>query len=198
VRILIRQLVSGPGGAVLRRVENASIEYRYGWSAKRGHVRLRLGNEMYNLGRITLEGWSKIKTEQRTYPVKVLTEGERTYWHFQGRFYWENKDLDADEVHALLVSEQQRKRGRIERAQAMAAMGWQPQDQARRRDIIPDDVKQMVWMRDGGQCVRCGSQAELQFDHVIPFSMGGSSAAENLQVLCGPCNRRKSAGLTIR
>jgi hypothetical protein len=138
---------------VLRRVENASIEYRYGWSAKRGHVRLRLGNEMYNLGRITLEGWSKIKTEQRTYPVKVLTEGERTYWHFQGRFYWENEDLDADEVHALLVSEQQRKRGRIERAQAMAAMGWQPQDQARRRDIIPDDVKQMVWMgMEGSAC----------------------------------------------
>jgi hypothetical protein len=47
----------------------------------------------------------------------------------------------------LLVSEQQRKRGRIERAQAMVAMGMQPQDQSRRRDVIPDDVKQMVWMR---------------------------------------------------
>jgi hypothetical protein len=52
-----------------------------------------------------------------------------------------------------VVSEQQRKRGRIERAQAMAAMGWQPQDQARRRDIIPDDVKQMVWMgMEGSAC----------------------------------------------
>jgi hypothetical protein len=153
---------------------------------------------MYNVGRITLEGWSKVKIEQRTYPVKVCTEGERTYWHFQDRFYWENEGLDADEVLALLVSEQQRKRGRIERAQAMAAMGWQPQDQARRRDVIPDDVKQLVWMRDGGRCRQCGAQEELQYDHIIPFSMGGSSNPENLQILCGPCNRRKSAGLTIR
>jgi len=49
----------------------------------------------------------------------------------------------------LLLSEQQRKRGRIERAQAMAAMGWQPPDQERRRDVIPDDVKQLVWLREG-------------------------------------------------
>jgi hypothetical protein len=108
------------------------------------------------------------------------------------------RGLDADEVHALLVSEQQRKRGRIARAQAMAAMGMQPQDQARRRDVIPTMLKQMVWMRDGGRCRQCGAQAELQFDHIIPVAMGGSSAAENLQSLCGPCNRRKSAGLTIR
>jgi 5-methylcytosine-specific restriction endonuclease McrA len=80
----------------------------------------------------------------------------------------------------------------------MVAMGMQPQDQAQRRDVIPDDVKQMVWMRDGGSCRHCGAQAELQFDHIIPVAMGGSSSAENLQILCGPCNRRKSAGLTIR
>ena len=183
---------------MLRRVENASIEYRYGWSAKRGDVRLHLGNQMYNLGRITLEDWSKIKIEQRTYSVRVWTDGERTYWHFQNRFYWENEGLDADEVHALLLSEQQRKRGRIERAQAMAAMGWQPPDQERRRDVIPDDVKQLVWLRDGGRCRQCGAQAELQFDHVIPVAMGGSSNPENLHILCGPCNRRKSAALTIR
>jgi hypothetical protein len=57
-------------------------------------------------------------------------------------------------VSVLLVSQQQleqgRKRARIERAKAMVAMGMQPQDQAQRRGAIPDDVQQLVWLRDGG------------------------------------------------
>jgi 5-methylcytosine-specific restriction endonuclease McrA len=80
----------------------------------------------------------------------------------------------------------------------MVAMGMQPQDQAHCRDVISDTVKQMVWMRDGSRGWHCGVQEELQFDHIIPFSMGGSSKPENLQIVCGPCNRRKSTALTIR
>ena len=41
-----------------------------------------------------------------------------------------------------------------------------------RRDPIPEDVKLLVWARDGGCCVRCGSKEGLHFDH-IAYS-GGS------------------------
>jgi 5-methylcytosine-specific restriction endonuclease McrA len=64
--------------------------------------------------------------------------------------------------------------------------------------VISDDVKQLVWTRDGGRCRNCGSTVELQFDHVIPVSMGGNSEPDNLQILCGPCNRRKGPGITVR
>lgn len=63
------------------------------------------------------------------------------------------------------------------------------------RGQIPDDVKQLVWHRDGGRCRGCGSAGELQYDHVIPVSMGGGSTEDNLQILCGPCNRRKGASV---
>jgi len=60
---------------------------------------------------------------------------------------------------------------------------------------IPDDVKLFIWRRDGGRCVRCGSQADLEFDHIIPLAMGGSNSARNLQILCATCNRAKGASL---
>ncbi|HEY1561839.1 MAG TPA: HNH endonuclease [Caulobacteraceae bacterium] len=61
-----------------------------------------------------------------------------------------------------------------------------------RRDPIPDDVKLLVWSRDGGACVRCGSRENLHFDHIIPVTKGGGKTAANIQVLCETCNLRKS------
>ena len=63
------------------------------------------------------------------------------------------------------------------------------------RKPIPDDVKLLVWSRDGGVCVRCGAAKDLHFDHIIPFSRGGSDESENIQLLCRTCNLTKSARL---
>jgi hypothetical protein len=60
-----------------------------------------------------------------------------------------------------------------------------------RREPIPGDVKLLVWTRDGGSCVRCGSKQHLHFDHVIPVAKGGGNCAENIQILCQACNLRK-------
>ena len=59
---------------------------------------------------------------------------------------------------------------------------------------IPTIIKQKVWQRDNGKCVKCGSTDDLHFDHIIPFSRGGSSLTEsNVQILCRSCNLGKSA-----
>ena len=58
---------------------------------------------------------------------------------------------------------------------------------------IPQWVKIYVATRDGGRCRQCGSDYDLQYDHIVPYSRGGSSTdVSNIQLLCGPCNRRKS------
>ncbi len=58
--------------------------------------------------------------------------------------------------------------------------------------VIPTNVKLEVWKRDKGCCVRCGSSTNLHFDHVIPYSLGGSSkATENIQLLCAKHNLQK-------
>ncbi|CAO5239692.1 TerD family protein [Frankia sp. AgKG'84/4] len=58
---------------------------------------------------------------------------------------------------------------------------------------IPQAVKAQVWRRDRGVCVECGGGEHLEFDHVIPFSRGGASSVNNLQLLCRGCNRAKGA-----
>ena len=58
--------------------------------------------------------------------------------------------------------------------------------------IIPSSVKLVVWKRDKGRCVICGSQDNLHFDHIIPYAKGGSSlVSENIQILCAKHNLEK-------
>ena len=52
-----------------------------------------------------------------------------------------------------------------------------------------------AYERQGGKCVRCGKQfaiEEMQADHITPWAKGGKTVAENCQMLCADCNRRKS------
>jgi len=66
------------------------------------------------------------------------------------------------------------------------------EDELRPR-IIPSAVKIEVWRRDGGKCVTCGATNELHFDHIVPYSKGGSSlVASNIQLLCIRHNLEKS------
>lgn len=72
----------------------------------------------------------------------------------------------------------------------------QPKPVAQRARIAYD-TRLFVWKRDGGRCTHCGAASDLQFDHVIPESLGGAGIAANVELLCGPCNRQKSARLFV-
>jgi len=59
-----------------------------------------------------------------------------------------------------------------------------------------DRLKVQVLMRDGNRCRLCGVKCNdglhnIHFDHIIPWSKGGETTLENLQVLCSNCNLAK-------
>lgn len=52
-----------------------------------------------------------------------------------------------------------------------------------------------AYERQKGICPICGKHfeiTEMQADHITPWSKGGKTIAENCQMLCADCNRRKS------
>lgn len=57
---------------------------------------------------------------------------------------------------------------------------------------ISTTTKKIVFTRDGGVCQCCGSSENIEYDHIIPYSCGGSSDVSNIQLLCMKCNRSKS------
>ena len=59
-----------------------------------------------------------------------------------------------------------------------------------------DRLKVQVLMRDGNRCRICGVECSgglhnIHFDHIIPWSKGGETTLDNLQVLCSACNEAK-------
>ena len=184
-----RRIVVG----MLRRAENVQVSHTCNLVTHKGWVTVSVGKSCYRTLKLHRDQFSQLARGQWTHPVAMLHTHERTYWWFKDRFYWENDGLRADEVRALLVTRQQRQQQQISRAQEIVAMDEAPTRGPAQRGAIPDDLKQLVWTRDRGRCRNCGSRVELQFDHIIPVAMGGASSAENLQILCGPCNRRKGA-----
>lgn len=56
---------------------------------------------------------------------------------------------------------------------------------------IAQEIRNTVWQRCNGKCVECESTSYLEFDHIIPFSKGGSNSENNIQLLCRACNLSK-------
>ena len=118
------------------------------------------------LNELIEEAEQKIKKEEEISEIRdAILENER------------KKEL-RNEVYKHLVDEGHIKRNIF--------------DSETKREPIPQDVMDKVWNRDSGKCVKCGSQENLEFDHIIPHSKGGATSYRNIQILCKKCNIEKS------
>jgi hypothetical protein len=176
---------------MLTRVESFSITLIPHFLSSRGHVRLSIGKRIWEWKkwRLTRVELAQFLVERQVVPYRFEL-GDKIYWLFEDKLYRDNEGLTHEDVRALLVTRKMQQQARINRAKTIAESPLATRKAS--RSAIPDDVKMLVWQRDGGRCAKCGSNVELQYDHIIPVSRGGASTPENLQILCGRCNRAKS------
>lgn len=112
-----------------------------------------------------------------------------------GEFYnkFKDKKLDADklenEIKDLMMDEDVTKKS-----------GIYPYVLTRDEKFLNirsfnDRQKREAYERQEGICVKCGEHFdmdEMEADHITPWHEGGKTIAENCQMLCKHCNRRKS------
>jgi hypothetical protein len=162
----------------------------------KGHIRIVIGSLIHHTEKlITATEFQGISSKSAGRPIFFGNiPGRGKLWKYHDSFFWSEENLGRDDVEALLKAREIRTKQSIDRAKTL--VGQAPQDQnVQRRGVIPADLRILVWERDQGTCVDCGSSQDLQFDHIIPVSMGGGTSEDNLQILCGPCNRGKGASL---
>ncbi len=128
----------------------------------------------------------------------TITDGVRAVF---GPRVWEvsPSDMQCQSYSAILGSLIRAAMHESEREAALAeigSLGFVPRADEPVREHVPASVRDAVWHRDGGKCQECGAQADLEFDHVIPVSKGGSNSIENLRVLCLSCNRSKGSNVS--
>ena len=103
---------------------------------------------------------------------------------YNGQFVLRGVDEDRTGFRRVFVF-------RLERMDDARSPGGR-QPNLKHTRVIPSSIKQEVWKRDGGRCRICGASDNLHFDHIVPFSKGGSSlVAENIQLLCARHNLAK-------
>lgn len=121
--------------------------------------------------------------------VKVYEKIERGIWAYNGTF--ELRDAWTENINGRQVF-------RFKLVISDSTLSSRKESLDRIEDlphnrIIPTSVKYKVWKRDKGKCVLCDKTDNLHFDHIIPFSKGGTSLkAENIQLLCARHNLKKS------
>jgi hypothetical protein len=117
--------------------------------------------------------------------VRVYEKIRPGIWSYNGVFHLTDSWQERDEHRSVFKFRLVAVEGEEDFAQPARL-------DAQRRRVIPTAVKLQVWKRDGGKCAMCGATDELHFDHIVPFSRGGTSLTEaNVQLLCARHNLAK-------
>jgi hypothetical protein len=122
--------------------------------------------------------------------VRVYEKIKKGIWSDNGYFHLVDSWREDDQVRSVFKFKLVAVEG-VE--DDNSSEDFQETDMKRSR-VIPTSIKLEVWKRDKGKCIECGAVDELHFDHILPYSKGGTSLkSENVQLLCARHNLEKSA-----
>ncbi|MBO4738217.1 MAG: DUF262 domain-containing protein [Bacteroidales bacterium] len=168
------------------------LETAISWISK-GNIEIYMGNHQHDPNAVAL--WnhfsSVINWVKAVFP-KYRKEMQNVDW---GPLFekYHNQNWDAnqleDEVKRLMTDSDVQKKSGIypyifdgdERNLGIRA--------------FDDNMRREVYEKQNGICKVCGKHfeiEEMEADHITPWSKGGRTVAENCQMLCKECNRRKS------
>ncbi len=149
----------------------------------RAKVYLQIGRrKVYSDFRLTRAEFMNKKERSGTEPEFYWKVGRWNYWRYKDKWYVEDDGLKPDEVAALASSYGLKLKKKINEAKTAVAAQRVPDGSL--REFIPEQVRLTVWERDEGKCQLCGATTDLQFDHVIPVSMGGSLIRRTISRSC--------------
>ena len=129
-------------------------------------------------------------SEEFCFTVGWEMEGPEVRYLFHNVVYGITGKLTGEQAKLLVQEEFDAERRKFERLKHKFS-GVRSVETDSGRERIPEEVRIVVWRRDDGRCVRCGSRERLEYDHIIPVSRGGSNTVRNIELLCESCNRSK-------
>jgi hypothetical protein len=122
--------------------------------------------------------------------VRVYEKLKKGIWSDNGAFHLVDSWVENDEKRKVFKFQLNAIDDLEENEEAVAETGAE----YKHARVIPASVKQEVFKRDRGKCQVCGAADEIHFDHVLPYSKGGTSLkADNIQILCARHNLEKGA-----
>ena len=110
----------------------------------------------------------------------MLDDGLISQFESKDYQHWQNKNIYTE----YLINE-------IDAQLIILHLQPKPTKEIFKKKKINKKVRRQVFDRDANECSNCYDDKDLCLDHIMPESQGGTSKADNLQILCRSCNSSK-------
>lgn len=130
--------------------------------------------------------WAKTNFEYRAVPMKTIDWG---YLYNKYKSVKINKKLVEEQISSLMNDNE------ITNKEGIYEYIFDGEEKHLSIREFSKLQKTTQYNKQGSKCAYCGGKKDLcdmVGDHIIPWSKGGKTLEDNLQMLCVPCNLKKS------